>query len=87
MLTEEESQEIKEKSSPQFRPKAGVFRGRGRGRGRGRQVLCWLGALSMICWVFDEDIYSTVRRLAAKWCAELSVHGDKKHPWNATFVV
>ena len=81
MLTEEESQEIKENSSPRFRPKAGVF------RGRGRQVLCWLGALSMICWVFDEDIYSTVRRLAAKWCAEPSVHGDKKHPWNATFVV
>ena len=27
---------------------------------------------------FDEDTYSAVRRLAAKWCAEPSVHGGKK---------
>ena len=29
---------------------------------------------------FDEDIYRGVRRLAAKWCAEPSVHGGKVHP-------
>ena len=27
---------------------------------------------------FDEDTYHAVRRLAAKWCAEPSVHGGKK---------
>ena len=27
---------------------------------------------------FDEDTYDAVRRLAAKWCAEPSVHGGKK---------
>ena len=27
---------------------------------------------------FDEDTYSAVRRLAAKWCAEPSVNGGKK---------
>ena len=32
---------------------------------------------------FDEDTYRTVRRLAAKWCAEPSVHGGKVHPKNA----
>ena len=26
---------------------------------------------------FDEDTYMGVRRLAAKWCAEPSVHGGK----------
>ena len=29
---------------------------------------------------FDEDTYRGVRRLAAKWCAEPSVHGGKVHP-------
>ena len=29
---------------------------------------------------FDEDTYHAVRRLAAKWCAEPSVHGGKKRP-------
>ena len=35
---------------------------------------------------FDEDVYLAVRRLAAKWCAEPSVHGGKPRPWDATFV-
>ena len=29
---------------------------------------------------FDEDTYASVRRLAAKWCAEPSVHGGKARP-------
>ena len=29
---------------------------------------------------FGEDTYDAVRRLAAKWCAEPSVHGGKKKP-------
>ena len=29
---------------------------------------------------FDEDVYVAVRRLAAKWCAEPSVHGGKARP-------
>ena len=36
---------------------------------------------------FDEDTYVAVRRLAAKWCAEPSVHGGKKRPKGATLVV
>ena len=36
---------------------------------------------------FDEDTYAAVRRLAAKWCAEPSVHGGKKRPRNASLVV
>ena len=35
---------------------------------------------------FDEDTYLGVRRLAAKWCAEPSVHGGKKRPVWAKFV-
>ena len=35
---------------------------------------------------FDEDIYRGVRQLAAKWCAEPSVHGGKKRPSGSTFV-
>ena len=35
---------------------------------------------------FDEDTYLGVRRLAAKWCAEPSVHGGKKRPTWAKFV-
>ena len=30
--------------------------------------------------IFDEEVYVAVRRLAAKWCAEPSVHGDKARP-------
>ena len=33
---------------------------------------------------FDEDVYRGVRRLAAKWCAEPSVHGGKVHPAGAS---
>ena len=36
---------------------------------------------------FDEETYAGVRRLAAKWCAEPSVHGGKARPKGATFVV
>ena len=35
---------------------------------------------------FDEDTYTAVRRLAAKWCAEPSVHGGKARPKGAGFV-
>ena len=36
---------------------------------------------------FDEDTYTAVRRLAAKWCAEPSVHGGKARPKGAALVV
>ena len=36
---------------------------------------------------FDEDIYVGVRRLAAKWCAEPSVHGGKARPTDARLAV
>ena len=36
---------------------------------------------------FDESIYTAVRRLAAKWCAEPSVHGGKRRPRGAGLVV
>ena len=36
---------------------------------------------------FDEDTYVGVRRLAAKWCAEPSVHGGKARPRDAALVV
>ena len=36
---------------------------------------------------FGEDTYEAVRRLAAKWCAEPSVHGGKRRPKGATPVV
>ncbi len=36
---------------------------------------------------FDESIYTAVRRLAAKWCAEPSVHGGKRRPRGAALVV
>ena len=36
---------------------------------------------------FDHSIYEAVRRLAAKWCAEPSVHGGKKRPRDAKFEV
>ena len=34
---------------------------------------------------FDEEIYRGVRQLAAKWCAEPSVHGGKVRPKDAVF--
>ncbi len=36
---------------------------------------------------FDEDVYRGVRRLAAKWCAEPSVHGGKARPKGARLAV
>ena len=36
---------------------------------------------------FDEDTYAAVRRLAAKWCAEPSVHGGKARPKGAGLVI
>ena len=36
---------------------------------------------------FDDEIYRGVRRLAAKWCAEPSVHGGKARPRDAGLVV
>ena len=35
---------------------------------------------------FDEETYRGVRRLAAKWCAEPSVHGGKARPKSAKYV-
>ena len=35
---------------------------------------------------FDEDTYAAVRRLAAKWCAEPSVHGGKARPKGAKLI-
>ena len=35
----------------------------------------------------DEEVYAAVRRLAAKWCAEPSVHGGKARPEGATLVI
>ena len=36
---------------------------------------------------FDEDTYRAVRRLAAKWCAEPSVHGGKARPIGSNLVM
>ena len=36
---------------------------------------------------FDEEVYRGVRLLAAKWCAEPSVHGGKARPKDAKLVV
>ena len=36
---------------------------------------------------FDEHVYQAVRRLAAKWCAEPSVHGGKQRPLGAHLVI
>ena len=36
---------------------------------------------------FDESVYQGVRRLAAKWCAEPSVHGGKTRPANARLII
>ena len=35
---------------------------------------------------FDEETYAAVRRLAAKWCAEPSVHGGKARPKDAKLI-
>ena len=45
-----------------------------------RRVLCDLLG-------FEVDIYRAVRRLAAKWCAEPSVHGGKSRPPGAEQVI
>ena len=44
-----------------------------------RRVIC--GLLG-----FGEDVYRGVRRLAAKWCAEPSVHGGKPRPKSAVYL-
>ena len=36
---------------------------------------------------FDDGVYEGVRKLAAKWCAEPSVHGGKARPRGARLVV
>ncbi|MDE0401791.1 MAG: hypothetical protein OXL96_28690 [Candidatus Poribacteria bacterium] len=36
---------------------------------------------------FDKDIYSAIRQLAQKWCAEPSVHGGKERPQGAEFAI
>ena len=36
---------------------------------------------------FDESVYGAVRRLAAKWCAEPSVHGGKQRPKGASLII
>ena len=36
---------------------------------------------------FDEATYAAVRRLAAKWCAEPSVHGGKARPRGAKSII
>ena len=36
---------------------------------------------------FDDSTYQAVRRLAAKWCAEPSVHGGKPRPPDASLVI
>ena len=45
-----------------------------------RRVLCDLLG-------FDDRAYEAVRRLAAKWCAEPSVHGGKARPKSAKLVI
>ena len=44
-----------------------------------RRVVCDLLGLG-------EEVYQGVRRLAAKWCAEPSVHGNKQRPRRARYV-
>ena len=36
---------------------------------------------------FDENTYHAIRQLAAKWCAEPSVHGGKKRPQNTGVII
>ncbi len=46
----------------------------------GKRVICDLLG-------FGEDTYQAVRLLAAKWCAEPSVHGGKSRPRGASLVI
>ena len=43
--------------------------------------------LVMAEMIFDEETYEAVRRLAAKWCAEPSVHGGKARPKGARAII
>ena len=36
---------------------------------------------------FDQTVYQAVRHLAAKWCAEPSVHGGKQRPEGASLII
>ena len=36
---------------------------------------------------FDKEVYAAVRRLAAKWCTEPSVHGGKARPKDAKLTI
>ena len=45
-----------------------------------RRIIC--GLLG-----FDDGVYQRVRRLAAKWCAEPSVHGGKGRPSGAQLII
>ena len=36
---------------------------------------------------FDQTVYQAVRHLAAKWCAEPSVHGGKQRPEDASLII
>ena len=36
---------------------------------------------------FDQTVYEAVRRLAAKWCAEPSVHGGKQRPKGSSLII
>ena len=49
-----------------------------------RALLDYLLLREMLC--FDQSVYEGVRLLAAKWCAEPSVHGGKARPPDARFV-
>ena len=46
----------------------------------GRRVVC---DLLVLC----NDVYESVRRLSAKWCAEPSVRGGKARPKGAGLVI
>ena len=50
-----------------------------------RAVLDYLLIREVLC--LDQAVYEGVRRLAAKWCAEPSVHGGKARPPGSTLVV
>ena len=44
-----------------------------------RRVVCDLSG-------FNDEIFTGVRRLSAKWCLEPSVHGGKQRPEDAKLV-
>ena len=50
-----------------------------------RALLDWRVVCDMLG--FDDSVYEGVRMLAAKWCAEPSVHGGKRRPAGAGLVV